>query len=181
MKKTNKTKFAILGLLTLGNLSGYQIKKVIEDQLSHFWAESNGQIYPALKQLMKEKLVSLETIKSNGKKLSKIYSISHQGQIELKKWMSREDEKNIYRDENLLKLFFGKNMPKECCIRRLKNKKEKLLKKLNELKSIYQKIKNKSTSPHCIYWEITLKKGISSIRADIKWCEESIKTIQNKL
>lgn len=178
MKKTSKTKFAILGLLTIDSLSGYQIKKLIQDKLSHFWAESNGQIYPTLNQLIKEKLTSLKTINSNGKNLSKIYSITKLGFLELKNWMYQEDEKSIYRNENLLKLFFGKNISKEICIKRLKNKKQKLQKKLTELKGIYQEIEKKSKSPHYIYWKITLKNGIYSIQADIKWCNESIKTLQ---
>ncbi len=181
MKKNNKTKFAILGLLTIDRLSGYQIKKLIQDKLSHFWAESNGQIYPTLNQLMKENQISLETIQTNGKKISKIYSITTLGLQELKEWMHQEDEKSIYRNENLLKLFFGKNISKENCIKHLKDKKEKLTIKLKELKNIYQEIEKKSTSPHYIYWKITLKNGIYSIQADIKWCEESIDIIQKKL
>lgn len=38
----NATEFAILGLLAEGPLSGYDIKKEVEERLSHFWSQSYG-------------------------------------------------------------------------------------------------------------------------------------------
>ena len=181
MKKPNKTKLAILGLLSIKPLSGYEIRKHIQNSLSHFWAESNGQIYPALNLLMKENLITLSTQQSSRKKICNTYSITEIGLIELKKWLQKEDdEKNVRRDENLLKLFFGKNMSKESCIQRFKNTKQKLLNKLDEYTNILQEIQKKSDSPHYIYWELTLKNGISSVQAEINWCRESIKTLKNR-
>lgn len=178
MKKTNKTKFAILGLLTIEPLSGYEISKLIQSKLSHFWAESNGQIYPTLNDLKKENLIKLINAKQT-KKISKTYQITERGQIELNNWLVEKDEKEINRDENILKIFFGKNMTKEACIERLKEKKEKLIQKLEEFKCIYEEIRKMEDSPHFIFWEITLKNGIYSTKADLKWCNESINTLKN--
>ena len=54
MAKKQKTRSAILGLLSWQPMSGYDIKKLIEMGLRHFWSESYGQIYPTLEQLVKE-------------------------------------------------------------------------------------------------------------------------------
>jgi len=35
--------FAILGVLSLGAMSGYDVKKLIERSIAHFWNESYGQ------------------------------------------------------------------------------------------------------------------------------------------
>src|SRR6267378_1332508 len=40
---------ALLGLLSLGSMSGYDIRQLISQSIGHFWSESYGQIYPGLK------------------------------------------------------------------------------------------------------------------------------------
>lgn len=52
MAKSGNTMFAVLGVLTKGVYSGYDIKKHFSGSLHHFWSESYGQIYPALKELV---------------------------------------------------------------------------------------------------------------------------------
>lgn len=180
MKKLNKTKYAVLGLLTIEPLTGYDISKIIENKLSHFWAESNGQIYPTLNTLVKEKMINLLSNNSTSKKITKKYEITPKGFLELQKWLSDEkDEKITYRNESLLKLFFGKNNSKELCINRLKEKKQQFLEKLLAINSIYEELKKEASSPHFPYWEIIIKNGIYSLKADLKWCSEAIKKLQS--
>ncbi len=45
LAKESKTKYTILGLLNIGNMSGYQMKMAIEKYFIYFWKESWGQIY----------------------------------------------------------------------------------------------------------------------------------------
>lgn len=55
--RKNKTKFVILGLLSEGDLTGYEIKKIIDIRFSFFWNESYGQLYPELKNLEQDDLI----------------------------------------------------------------------------------------------------------------------------
>ena len=43
-------------LLSWKPMSGYDIKKLVDAGLSHFWNENYGQIYPTLESLVKEGL-----------------------------------------------------------------------------------------------------------------------------
>ena len=176
--KRNTTKYAILGLLTIEPLSGYDIKKLIKKSLAFFWSESNGQIYPSLNQLIREESIVLLDSPATGKKLSNRYAITESGRLELQKWMRREEAKSVHRDENLLKLFFGSNISKKESIQLLKNRKEKLTKKLKEYQAIAEDLEKKSNSPHYIYWLLTVDKGISGVQAAINWCRKSIKTLE---
>ena len=54
----NKTKYAILGVLDTFPGSGYDIKKYCDKSISYFWNENFGHIYPVLKQMENEGLVS---------------------------------------------------------------------------------------------------------------------------
>ena len=55
--KPRSSRFALLGLLALRPMSGYEIRKTIERSISNFWNESFGQIYPTLADLVAEGLV----------------------------------------------------------------------------------------------------------------------------
>lgn len=178
MKKGNKTKFSILGLLTIKPLSGYDIKKLINTTISHFWSESNGQLYPTLNQLIKDNWIVISENPASRKTKSIIYAITTLGRQELQKWMLSQDEKSLHRDENLLKLFFGKNISTAECILRLKNREKKLKENLLIYESIVNSLQSKSSSPHHIYWMLTINNGISSAKAEKKWCHDSIKILE---
>ena len=47
----SKTAYVILGMLTLGRRTGYEIKALVDVSTRFFWAASYGQIYPELKRL----------------------------------------------------------------------------------------------------------------------------------
>ncbi len=55
-ENTGKSKYVILGMLARMPLTGYTIKKWLENEYSHFWQESYGQIYPTLKILVAQGL-----------------------------------------------------------------------------------------------------------------------------
>ena len=58
-REANRSRYAILGALTLRPMSGYDLRRFFEDNLAFFWSESFGQIYPMLHALEEEGLVTL--------------------------------------------------------------------------------------------------------------------------
>lgn len=73
MPKENKTKFIILGFLQNTSLSGYEVGKLIKRSTSYFWQESDASIYPALKLLADEGLVSKEIVYVGKRKKRGVY------------------------------------------------------------------------------------------------------------
>ena len=51
----------ILGMIALGNQTGYDIKQLVDKSTRHFWAASYGQIYPELRRL-EERVRDLERL-----------------------------------------------------------------------------------------------------------------------
>src|SRR2546421_9361508 len=113
MAKENKSKYAVMGVLSVCPRSGYDIKKFMECSTSNFWNESYGQIYPILKQLMEEGLATRHVEKQEGKPEKYIYTLTEQGKAGLRDWLSESVESGIERNELLLKLFFGDHIPLE--------------------------------------------------------------------
>lgn len=176
--KNQKTKLAILGLLTMKPLSGYEIKKLIEKSIGHFWSESNGQLYPTLNKLLKAQLISLSEKSAKGKKISLLYSITKEGLALVKEWLKESTErKNVHRDEELLKLFFGMSTSKERSINLLEARKQRIQEKLNHFKEVWSELTKHIDSPQNLFAILTLKNGIAHAETDLMWCQESIQTL----
>ena len=107
MAKATKTRYALLGILTFGPSSGYDIKKSMENSTDHFWREGDGSIYPILKQLLDEGLVTCELANTESDKPKKVYTITSDGQQELEDWLVEDPILLPQRNELMLKVFFG--------------------------------------------------------------------------
>lgn len=77
-------KYAILGLLSFKPLTGYDIKKIIQDSPFMHWSGNNNQIYKSLVELLDEGFVTGEVRHQEGSPSKKIYTITKEGLDELK-------------------------------------------------------------------------------------------------
>src|SRR2546427_2677519 len=111
--KTNAVTPVVLGLLSLGPRSGYDIKTVVDRSTRFFWAASYGQIYPELRRLEEAGLIEGEDDPTGGRQ-RRAYTLTPAGDAALDEWL-RSDEEPTYelRDEALLKLFFSGELTKE--------------------------------------------------------------------
>lgn len=85
-------KYAMLGLIKRGPISGYDISREFSDNaLASFWHARHSQIYPELKRLLEEGLITYETVIQGEKLEKKIYSLTPLGEADFKSWL-RTDE-----------------------------------------------------------------------------------------
>jgi PadR family transcriptional regulator AphA len=73
-----------LGILALGDASGYEIKKRFDGPLKRIQQPSFGSIYPALTKLTREGLVSCTVHAQEKRPDKKVYSITPAGRAHLK-------------------------------------------------------------------------------------------------
>lgn len=181
MSKRNKSKYAMLGMLSLKPMSGYDIKKNIERGIGSFWNESFSQIYPILRQLTNEGLATVSVEEQIGKPNRNVYTITPQGREELKEWL---DEPIIgqypMRIELLLKLFFAHNVSPNVMITHVESFQTQMASTLIEYQEVeanlIKKLDSKNESIH--YQYMTLKFGIYFCDAAIKWCEQVIEDLK---
>jgi PadR family transcriptional regulator, regulatory protein AphA len=103
----------ILGMVRLGRRTGYEIKQLVDVSTRFFWAASYGQIYPELKRLEDDGLLSGSDASVNGRQ-RRAFSLTSAGEAALDEWL-RSDEPlvNEMRNEGVLKLFFSSGLPVE--------------------------------------------------------------------
>jgi PadR family transcriptional regulator AphA len=183
MAQINRTKYAILGVLSIKPGSGYDIKKFCDASISHFWNENFGHIYPVLKQMEREGLVTKETERTAGRPGRNVFSITAQGRKELAAWLIQPVEYTPGRSELLLKLAFGKNVPLERTIAQIEQVKERNIRKLKEFRSYETALAedpNSGSSEGYLYWLATLRYGIYSTEVTVRWCEETIQALRSQ-
>lgn len=174
--REGKSKYAILGMLSIEPMSGYDIKKEVEKSISNFWTESYGQIYPVLRNLIAEKLVTRKTVKSEaGKPDRHVYSLTARGRKELRRWLREGFAPKIQRDEFLLKLFFGEEIAIKANIAHVEQFREVqrgLLQKYGAVeKEITREYADNSNAP---YWLMTVRYGQHVSRALLQWCDKTL-------
>ena len=71
-------KFPVLGFLMDAELTGYDLKRRFQESVGFFYRVSDGSLYPALKKLAHDKLVTMRTERT-GKRARKVYAITALG------------------------------------------------------------------------------------------------------
>jgi len=172
--KNNKSRYAILGALTWGPQSGYDIRKNIETSVGNFWSEGYGQIYPLLKELVAEALVTRAVEAQKGKPDRHVYTLTKSGLDQLRQWLQEPAEMQTGRIEILLKLFFGRQIAMTYNleqVRHFQNSQRFLLDKYEVIERELQA--SHPTDPNLPYWLITLRYGKHITRALLLWAEET--------
>ena len=176
--REQKTRFAVLGMLTLQPMSGYDIRKSVEGSIAHFWNESYGQIYPILKGLATDGLITAHP-SGNGFRNRQEYAITAEGRAALEAWLGTPPRKDVVRNELLLKLFFARNVPLERSLNHLDEYRRSQLAELQHFRSMERDlVREHSTHRDLPYWLITLRFGIRHCEATIGWAEDALRELR---
>lgn len=106
MADLSPTGRVILGMIANGQRTGYDIKTLVDKSTRLFWAASYGQIYPELKKLEADGLITGS--EPEGARRRTEYDLTERGRAALREWLtSKEPLTYELRNEGLLKFFFG--------------------------------------------------------------------------
>lgn len=104
-------KYAILGLLSEKDMTGYDIYKSFEGPIGNFWSAKHSQIYPELKKLNQEGLVDYKIGISGQYLEKKIYTLTKKGKADLIEWLNQDEAIDpTYKDKFRLRVFFSSNI-----------------------------------------------------------------------
>jgi len=177
--KNGKTKYVILGLLTEAPMTGYDIKKIIDIRFSFFWNESYGQLYPMLKALTKENLISAD--KSTGGRGKVIYAITPEGRKTLREWLAEPVEKELVRFELLLKMYFSGETDVSVTRKHVRTFMDTHADQLAML-NLFEKELLGMADDHYNHKDVLRVIGFGQkvYRAYIEWCEETLSYLEDK-
>jgi len=173
-ERPRSTPYAVLGMLSLAPMSGYDIRKEAETSIGYFWSESFGQIYPALRDLGARGLIRRRAGRRGGNRERHVYEITERGREALAAWRAEPPRDPPFRNELLLKLFFGGHGPPVHEIEWIDRQLGRELQALHEFGRIRELImKEQRDHPSLPFWLMTLSYGEHRSRSLIRWCRET--------
>jgi len=161
--------YIILGMALHESLTGYDIKKRIENGIGVFYKASYGSLYPALRKLTEKGwLVMCE--EPRGGRQKKFYSLTAAGEKVFMDWLVSPLNVLDGVNSHLAKVYFFDKLPPEIRDRQLLEHEVNngnYLRKLQALRSGF----NKMEQQDCFYFKLsTLYYGIRATQESIRWC-----------
>lgn len=109
-RRLSGTGYVALGTLRGGSLTGYDIKKRVDESTGAFYGASLGQIYPELRKLAEAHLVTSTPAPYLGLDRN-FHRITDMGTEALRAWVATPSASPRVRDEAMLKLAFAGVVP----------------------------------------------------------------------
>ncbi len=177
MARVSATQYAVLGVLSMMPASGYEIKKFCDESIAHFWNENYGNIYPVLKALEKEGMVTSSVETQTGRPAKTVYSITPAGTAALRSWFMLPVEEPPRRHHFLLKFVLSRDMPREALIGMLEGEAAKARKELESYGGIALHLQSLASSVDPVLirlWLGSLEYGKRFAALHAAWCEDMI-------
>ena len=139
--------------------------------------EHEAQLYPTLKKLTVDQLVSAKEEAAQKGGVRVVYEITDKGLKTFRDWLCQKTDTAPYRNEFLLKLFFGNEMDQSVLLERIKEYQTEAQNNLSHFHTITQELVNApiKRQPYIL---ATIKYGVHIMKAEITWCEEVIQLIK---
>ncbi|MEO3944675.1 helix-turn-helix transcriptional regulator [Gorillibacterium sp. CAU 1737] len=164
----------ILGMLYHEKLTGYDLKKRIENGVGVFYKASYGSIYPTLKKLSNEGLVSV-TEEQHGARQKKLYDITPQGRVAFMNWLKEPihlDDGNS-KQSHLARVYFFDALPAPLVHQQLLEYEANNLQYLDRLLALEPIFDTPENQDKHYYKLSTLYYGIAILRETLRWCRHA--------
>jgi len=179
--RENRSRYAVLGALTIAPMSGYDLRTFFDQSVRFFWTESYGQIYPILKQLAADRLVApaVQRAGEAGHPRRTVYAITARGRAALAKWLGEPVEQQVGRIEILLKLFFAPEGDPAAARDHVVAFREYHVARLVQFDAVESRIQQQHADrAELPYWLLALSYGQHVSRALLAWCDEAERTVR---
>lgn len=175
MASSDQTQVAVLGALSIAPMSGYALREQIRDTLGHFWAESFGQIYPALAELQRQGMVERRDTGESG---SSKFGITGKGMTRLRDLLAEMPQAAKPRNGLMLRLFFGRQLGAEACRQLVLDSRAKAESQLADLRAARDELQT-DPGEDAPYMLLTVLAGEHSARAAIAWAHEALTALDS--
>ncbi|WP_283134560.1 PadR family transcriptional regulator [Rhizohabitans arisaemae] len=162
---------ALLGFLSLRPLTGYDLKKLFDGTVRHFWTADQAQIYRTLVQLGAEGLADVSVVPQDGRPARKEHRLTAAGQAALRDWLSGPTAEPPVREAFLIKVFFGAHLTAEELRTMLDDRIGQARERLSALRAVAAAHRDAPPRLDRLLRLATVENGIRHIEVEIEWLE----------
>jgi len=180
------TSYVILGLLTFREMSGYDLKQLINKSITHFyWSPAKSQIYGELRRLESHGLVTMREVPQTLRPDKRLYQITPEGTEAMQQWLrSSGVEPDSYKSALLLKVFFGHMLSYDATIGLLEERRKQIAQELvmceRRSQEFQEKIRGSETDDETFFPLLTLQRSITLCKADLEWLDGALGQLRER-
>ncbi len=177
-------RYALLGFLNLGPMTGYDLKKQLDRSTQNFWHAGLNQIYPTLKKMEDEGWITSSVEPQEARPDRVVYHMSETGRQELLDWLAEPlAELPRRRHSGLLKLFFAGYLEPDEALNQLRAQLELHREQLaahDQTRAMIAEVaaKEPRLERSAVFWELVRDLGERNERMYVDWLEHSIETVE---
>jgi DNA-binding PadR family transcriptional regulator len=174
--------YAILGFLNQKPYSGYDLKKIFDTSIRHFWPADQSQIYRTLNRMKALGWVTVETVEQENRPDRKDYSITPNGHAEFMQWLSTPLPMEENRSADMIQVFFASELSDTEALKIFERARENIKMGLSHYNAIsrdpkmYQQYTNSARAFY--FWMMTLDIGVNMMKSNLKYLDQVIENIR---
>lgn len=179
-------KHILLGLLRTP-ASGYDLKREFDGSLAHFWAAELSQIYPALKQLEADGLITSREAAPDQGPARIMYKRTAKGAAELADWVRNGPAARANRYTDMAQIYFLDALGDEAALHFLEAMLGARRSELAALQAIAAAWRRDAAAPFPdalpddeFYAYLTLDAGLATAQARVDWCGRVLKRVRSR-
>jgi PadR family transcriptional regulator, regulatory protein AphA len=176
----------LLGLLRQP-ASGYDLKRVFDESIGHFWAAELSQIYPTLKRLEKRGWLGSRKVDSQQGPGRCVYQTTAAGRAALRDWLESGPQLGDERFAYLAQVYFmdelGDASKTLRFLVRLRESVSGKLDLLQQTESRWAQLDARypdQLPAFDFHVQLTLRMGLMTLAAKLEWCDESIRRVRSR-
>jgi len=174
---------AILGFLNYHPYTGYDLKKIFDTSVQHFWQADQSQIYRTLTRLTERGFAEMEKVLQEDRPDRKVYHITNDGRDELFQWISIPPPMVGPRSASLVQVFFAGQLEDDEILAKF----EGYAAVMRLILAGYEQVPDQlgpfqeeiSSPREHFFWMLTLENGIRNMRANLEWAESIVERTKN--
>lgn len=167
--------YAILGFLNYHPATGYDLKKMFDSSVRHFWYADQSQIYRTLSRLTDSGLVRMEHVPQEGRPDRKLYHITQAGREAFDAWLAGPFPVQPSRSGPLVQVFFSARLDQEELIAKFETAAAIFRTMLDQYNAVPEQssamLANAPGGRDRYFWLQTLELGKLTAQAQLEWAE----------
>jgi DNA-binding PadR family transcriptional regulator len=165
----------VLGLLTFGERSGYELDKLAQRSIAYFWRPAKSKIYAILPRLVERGLATTSAVTQERRPDKQLYRITREGEDALRAWL---DSRAPLSTKNglLLKLFFGEYAEFDALREQVADLKRRAQERVAELEEIERRI----DTDEDFFPYLTLLHGLEDARSTVTWAQKTLRELDRR-
>lgn len=169
-------RYFVLGLLAQKSMSGYDIKCLSKSFSWLIGSPSTGSLYPILRALLEENLVTMEVVPGLGKPPRKIYSIAETGTQVLQAWIDQPLASDAPLKAFAMRLLLAGSVPPARLIAHLKQRRVQV--------AAHHAALIQAAGTHVegmdLGQRLTLEYGLAMATAELGWLDTALNRLSAK-